>query len=109
MNLQELVRLHKELSKKIEELEAQRKELGLAILQQMSATVINLPGFVVRRCNRLSIKLTIEEARALNAIKIEETVDKDKIKALHKNGHLMTGVSEIQYVQITSSTKQTGD
>ena len=79
MRLEDQVKLHKELSKKIDELEAQKKELGLAIMQQMTSKVISLPGFVVRRYSRLSFKLTIEQARSLNATKIEETIDKDKI------------------------------
>jgi hypothetical protein len=33
---------------------------------------------------RLSIKLSLKKARALNATKIEETVDKDKIKVLYR-------------------------
>lgn len=104
MNLQDQVRLHKELSKKIEELESLKKELSLAIMQQMTNKTLSLPGFIVRRYNRLCIKVTIEEARALNAVKLEETVDKDKIKALHNNGQPISGVSEIQYIQISSTS-----
>jgi hypothetical protein len=105
MNLQDQVRLHKELSKKIEELELQKKALGVAILQQMIAKTLSFPGLVVRRCNRLSIKLTVEEARSLNAVKWEEIVDKDKIKALYNNGHSIEGVSEIEYIQISATTE----
>lgn len=103
MNLQDQVKLHKEISKKIEELESQKKELGFAIMQQMSSKTVNLPGFVVKLCKRLSIKLTIEEARALNAIRTEEVVDREKIKALYNNGHSINGVNEIQYIQISST------
>ena len=103
MNLQDQVKLHKEISKKIEELESQKKELGLAIMQQMTNKTVNLPGFVVKLCKRLSIKLTIEEARALSAVKMEEIVDRDKIKVLYNKGHSINGVSEIQYIQISST------
>ena len=101
-DLQDQVRLHKELSKKIEELESQKKDLGAAIMQQMTDKLMVLPGFVVRRCNRLTIKLTIDQARALSAIKLEETVDKEKIKALYHSGQSISGVSEIQYIQIAT-------
>lgn len=101
MNLHEQVKLHKELSKKIEELEEQKKALSLAIMQQMQDKVLLLDNFIVRRYNRLSIKTSIEEARAFNAVKLEETVDKDKIKALYNNGHPISGVSEIQYIQVS--------
>lgn len=104
MDLQDQVRLHKELSRKIEELESQKKDLSSAIMQQMTAKTIHLPGFIVRCCNRISIKLTVEQARFLNAVKLEETVDKDKIKALYNNGQRINGVSEIQYIQISSVT-----
>lgn len=101
MSLEDQIRLHKELSQNIEELELQKKELGLAILQQMTEKTLSVPGYIVRRCQRLSIKLTIEEARLLNAVKMEETVDKDKIKDLYNNGESVQGVSEIEYIQIS--------
>jgi len=106
MNLQDQVKLHKELSKRIDELESQKRDLGLAIMQQMTDRTLTLPGVVVRRCNRLSIKLTIEQARALGAVKLEETVDKDKIKALYNDGQPISGVSEIQFIQIFSTATE---
>lgn len=100
-NLQDQVKLHKELSKKIEELESQKKKLADTIMQQMITKTVSFPGFIVRRCNRISIKLTVEEARSLNAVKWEESVDKDKIKVLYNNGQSILGVSEIHYIQIS--------
>lgn len=103
MNLQDQVKLHKELSKKIEELESLKKDLGIAIMQQMTDNALRLPGFIIRRYNRICIKTTIEQARAFSAVKLEEIIDKDKIKALYKNGQSIDGVSEIQYIQISST------
>jgi hypothetical protein len=100
MTLQDQIRLHKELSKKIEEMEEQKRQLGIAILQQMQSKTLQVPGFFVRHCSRLSIKLTLEEARSFNAIKLEETVDKDKVKALYNGGNNIDGVSEIHYIQV---------
>lgn len=105
MNLEDQVRRHKELSKKIDELESEKKELGAVIIQQMTGKSLNLPGFVVRLYNRLSIKLTVEQARSLDAVKLEETVDKDKVKSLYKDGQAINGVSEIQYIQISSTER----
>jgi hypothetical protein len=102
MNLEEQIKLHKELSRKIEELESQKKALGSKIMQQMQSKTLRLGEFFVRCCSRISIKLSIEEARSLNAIKLEETVDKDKIKTLYRNGQPIKGVSEIQYIQISN-------
>lgn len=101
MNLQEQIRLHKEISQKIEELEQQKKALSIAIMQQMASSTLQVPGYFVRRLSRLSIKLSVEQARSMNAVKMEETVDKDKIKALYKSGHPIEGVNEIHYIQVS--------
>lgn len=50
----------------------------------MQGKALKLAGFHVRCCTRLSIKLTLEEARTLNAVKLEDTIDKEKIKVLYK-------------------------
>lgn len=100
MELLNQIKLHKELSKKIEEMEAQKRALSISIMQQMQGKTLQVPGFFVRCYKRLTIKLSIEQARSLNAIKLEETVDKDKIKALYNDGHPIQGVNEIQYIQI---------
>ncbi len=104
MDLEDQIKLHKELSKKIEEMEDQKRVLGLAIMQQMQSKTLRIPGFLVRCCSRLSIKLSIEEARSLNAIKLEELIDKDKIKALYNSGQSINGVSEIHYIQISEQS-----
>lgn len=101
MNLEEQIKLHKELSQKIEELEQQKKVLGSTILQQMQDKTLRVGGFLVRKYNRLSIKLTVEEARAFEATKMEEAVDKDKIKALYHKGNPIPGVTQIEYIQIS--------
>lgn len=67
MDLEDQIKLHKALSKKIEEMEEEKKALGLAIMQQMQNKPLRIPGFIVRYCNRFSIKLSLEEARSLNA------------------------------------------
>ncbi|MBA3957570.1 MAG: hypothetical protein H0X51_04135 [Parachlamydiaceae bacterium] len=100
MTLEEQVKLYKELAKKIEAMEEQKRALGQSIMQQMQNKILKVPGFLVRFCSRLSIKLPLEEARLINAVKLEEVVDKDKIKALYNNGQTINGVSEIRYIQV---------
>lgn len=100
MNLEEQIKLHKELSLKIEELEQEKKILGNSIMQQMSGASLQVPGYLVKRFSRLSIKLSIDDARALNAVKMEEAVDKDKIKSLYHQGHPVQGVSETHFIQV---------
>lgn len=103
LSLEEEIKLHKEISLKIEELEQKKKELGISIMQKMVSSVLQVPGYKVRRCHRLSIAVSIDKARMLNAVKIEEVVDKDKIKALYANGQAIEGVSEVNYIQISKT------
>lgn len=101
MKLCDQVKHHKELSKKIEALEAERKALGLLILEQMPDKTLEVPGFIVR-CNRkLTYKVSIEEARIHDAVKIEEVIDTDKIKALYNSGQHINGVKEFKFISVT--------
>lgn len=100
MNLEEQIRLHKSLSQKIEEFEEQKKQLAQSILKAMTGKSLQLGGYRVNRYSRLSIKLTLEHARTLQATKFEESIDRDKIKTLYKNGHPIEGVSELEYIQV---------
>jgi hypothetical protein len=101
MNLEEQIKLHQELSKKIAELEEKKQILGISILQQMQSKVLQVPGFLVRQYSRLCIKTSIEEARSLQATKVDEVIDKDKIKMLYNNGEPINGISEVRYIQIS--------
>ena len=78
MTLEEQISAYKEIGKKIDELEEKKKTLGVAIMQQMQGKKMEVAGYVVRRYSRLSIKISLEEARTLNAVKLEETIDKNK-------------------------------
>lgn len=100
MNLQEQIKLHKSLSRQIEALEAQKKQLSASILGAMTDKSLQFGSYFVKRCSRLSIKLSLDQARELNAIKVQETVDRDKIKLLHRAGRPIPGVSETEFIQI---------
>lgn len=104
MNLEEQIKLHKEISKQIEELEEKKKNLGMQILQQMKEKTLKIPGFLVRHCRRLSFNLSVEEARVYGAVKMEETVDKVKLKALYHEGHSINGIQEVNYIQISEAS-----
>ena len=67
----------------------------------MQDKTMQIAGHTVRLYSRLSIKLSIEAARTYNAVKLEESVDKEKIKALYQQGTPIQGVSEIHYIQVT--------
>jgi hypothetical protein len=101
MNLEEQIRQHKEISLKIEQLEEQKRSLGQSIMQAMQGKSLQLGPYLVRRFCRLSISTTIDQARSFNAVKLEEIVDKEKIKTLYRNGSAFPGVKEIEYIQIS--------
>lgn len=101
-NLEDQIRLHKTISQKIDELEKKKKTLSFEIMQQMQSKTLQLGGFIVRRISRIQINLSLEEARILDAVKWEESVDKNKVKALYQSGQSIQGVKEIEYIQISS-------
>jgi hypothetical protein len=100
MNLEEQVRLHKEISLKIDQLEEKKRSLSQSIMEAMEGKSLQLGRYLVRRYSRISISTTIDQARAFNAIKTEEVVDKEIIKALHKCGTPIPGIKEVEYIQI---------
>ena|SRR5271157_395789 len=101
MNLEEQIRAFHEIGKQIDALERQKKALGAAIMLQMQGKTMQVADYLVRRYSRLAIKTSLEEARAIDAIKLEESVDKDKIKALVLLGKSVQGVTQIEYVRIS--------
>lgn len=105
MSLEEQIRLHKEISKKIEELEEQKRTLSQSIMQAMTGKTLQLGDYLVKRFSRLSISMTPDQARTFNAVKFEEVVDKEKIKMLYRSGNPIAGVKEIEYIQISSCDK----
>jgi hypothetical protein len=107
MDFEEQIRAYHEMGTKIAELEQQRKALGATILQQMQEKTMRVADYVVRRCNKFSIQLTIEEARVFDAVKTEEVIDRAKIKALYGLGKVTQGISETQYVQVSFSPDKT--
>ena len=92
--LEDKVRAYKDLSSQIAELEEKRKILGAEILQMLSkgTKTFYIAGYRVQRCERLSIKISLEDARMIGATKNEEVINKDEIKRLHQLGHALPNV-----------------
>jgi hypothetical protein len=92
--LEDKVRAYKELSNQIAELEEKRKILGTEILQMLSkeTKTFLVAGYRVQRFERLSIKISLDDARMLGATKNEEVINKDEIKRLHQLGHSIPNV-----------------
>lgn len=107
MQLEHQLKIYKDIANKINALEEQKKMLGAAILAQMQSDKLIIADYTVRRYERLSIKLTLDEARSLNAVKTEEVVDKDKIKAMHELGQPIQGVSVTRFIQVTTPKSKT--
>lgn len=105
MELEEDVLSYDELRRQIAELEERKKEIGARILARMEEKKIEVGAFTVRRLKRLLIKLSIEEARVLDAISMKETVDRDKIKSILKEGRQIEGVEELETLQVSIPKK----
>ena len=103
MSMEDKVRAYRALGDKIEELEAQKKALVQEILQAMPSDqkVLRVAEYQVRRIMRLSIRTSLEDAKLLGAVKIEEVIDRDKIKELYRINQTPPGVSEFEYIQVS--------
>lgn len=105
MELEEKVKAYKELVSKIEEFEEQKRLLAadILILMPKEKNSVRVAGFQVRRIMRLSIKTSIDEAKLLGAVKLEEVIDKEMIKELFTKGHPVPNVSQIQFIQVSNT------
>lgn len=99
------IRAYKELAQRIAELEEQKKQLGQVILQQMKAKTMSVAGYLVRKCERINVSIDLQKAREWHATKLEEVIDKDKLKQLHRAGHEIPGISISQFIQICDNKK----
>lgn len=105
--LETYIRVYKELTQRIAELEEQKKQLGHVILQQMKAKTMLVAGYLVRKCERLNVSTDLQKAREWHATKVEEVVDKDKLKHLYQAGHEIPGISISQFIQICDNRRKT--
>lgn len=99
------LKAYRELTQQIAELEEQKKQLGQFILQQMKVKTMSVSGYVVRKCERLNVSTPLERAREWKATKMEEVVDKDKLKELYQAGHEIPGISMSQFIQVCDNKK----
>lgn len=108
MSIENKVQAYRELAKKIEALEEQKRQLSQEILQLMpqEVQVMRVLEFQVKRMSKLSIKTSLEVAKAFGAAKIQEVVDKEKIKQLVQQGLSIPDVSEIQFIQVSTLRKK---
>ncbi len=108
MTLEEKIAAYKDLGKKIEELERMKKNLVSEILEFIpkETKAIRVGEYSVRRVRRLSIRTSIESAKLFNAVKVQEVVDKEKIKRLVGQGQQIPDVTEFEFIQVSALVKE---
>ncbi len=102
MSLEEKMIAYREICQKIHQLEEEKKTLSQSILKEMPTKKMVFPNYIARIYKRLSIHIPMEQARMLDATKMIEQVDKDKIKEIHNSGVVLEGVKEISYLVVSS-------
>lgn len=104
MELEEQVRRYKEIMRQVEELEKERKAISASIMERMKGgKLLLVADYVVRKIQKFTYAVSIEEARKLNATKMEERIDKDKLKSLYAAGSEVKGLSHFHYLQVSIS------
>jgi|JI9StandDraft_1071089.scaffolds.fasta_scaffold04512_9 hypothetical protein len=108
MCLEEKILKYKELQVELKKLEEEKEKVYAEILQSFShdEKEIFSENYRVKKCVRINIKTTLDEARALQATKTEELVDKDKIKELLHSGITVPNVTEATYFFIHNLEKE---
>lgn len=101
MSLEEKVIAYRMLADQIAALEEQRKTLGQEIFQMMTVHAIHFSQLTAKKYHRINIKTSLEDARRYQATKLEEVVDKEKIKKLLALGTSIPDISEINYIVVT--------
>lgn len=93
-NIAEKVTQYSKILQQKGKLNKQKRELAEAIIAGLPNGTLETPDFQVTRHPRLSIRTSLDEARKLNATKMVEQVDKEKIKQLYLSGIPVKGVEE---------------
>lgn len=102
MTLEEKILAYKTLIQEIDLLEEKKKVLSQEILSEMTSKKMEIAGHKIYHYHRLSITTPLEAARLIDATKMTEQIDKEKIKDLYNNGQKIEGVKEIDYLVVSS-------
>lgn len=102
MDLSEKVAAYKRLISQIETLEEEKRNIAAQIIEEMPGSKFETAEFKATRYQRLSIRLSLEKARELQATKMEELVDKEKIKKMFHSGATMEGVEMRSYLLVSA-------
>lgn len=71
-----------------------KQELKEEILAAMSADAVETAEYKAMRKRKIAVRTTLDEARAVSAVKTVEVVDRKKCKELYLSGVAVAGVEE---------------
>ncbi|MEN9343400.1 MAG: hypothetical protein RLZZ453_187 [Chlamydiota bacterium] len=99
MSLEENIIKYKQLQEAIKKLEEEKQNVYKEILQAFppDEKEIFSENYQVKKHLRVTIRTTLEEARSFQATKIEEVIDKQKIKEYIRQGIAIPNVTETGY------------
>src|SRR5690348_1391271 len=101
MDLAEKIATYKQLIQQIEILEEEKRKISVEIIAEMPDKRFDTAEFRAIRYQRLSVRPSLELARELDATKMEEQVDKEKIKQIFHSGVSIEGVEMRSYLTVS--------
>ena len=105
--LEELVDSYQKAKSSIEELEAERKVIGDAILDALKAMMVDgtkIGNWYVKRVRAMIYTgVSLATAKSLGATKMKETVDMDLLRKMQAAGQKVAGAKQIVYVKVTAA------
>jgi hypothetical protein len=101
MDLAKKITIYKQLIRQIATLEEEKRRIAQEIIAEMPDKRFDTAEFRAIRYQRLSIHPSLELARELNATKMEEQVDKEKIKQIFHSGISIKGVEMRSYLNVS--------
>ena len=109
MDLIEKIVAYKQLVQQIEILKEEKRRVSSEIIAEMPDKKFETAEFKAIRYQRLSIHLPLESARQLEATKMEEQIDKEKIKNLFHSGVAIEGVEMRTYLLVSAKNQTKED
>ncbi|HEY2810066.1 MAG TPA: hypothetical protein VGJ00_01560 [Rhabdochlamydiaceae bacterium] len=105
MGLAEKIATYKQLIRQIEQLEEEKRKISQEIIAEMPDKRFETAEFRAICYQRLSIRPSLDLARHLNATKMEEQIDKEKIKQIFHSGVPIEGVEMRSYLLVSAKNQ----
>ena len=103
--LENKLQQHRTITEQIKMLEQQKKALSQEILASWPTATkkVSTAHYSVSRQKNFSIKTSLDDARLFDAVKIEEVIDRARLREIYKSGTPVPGISATEYVLVTST------